>query len=326
MDFSNLFKNQPKVVQLLNNSHEKDRFVHTYLFSGPKGSLKMDAAYYFASLILCKNGGACGKCDDCKRLSRFVHPRLFLISPDGENIKKEQIENLEHEFSLTSDDKRVFIIKDIDKATPSASNSLLKFLESMSDDSYGVLLTENSFQVLPTIRSRSAIVQFQPMNNMVVYNHLLSNGIDETYAKIISHLTNNLSEGVCLSNNEMFPKLVNLVEDIGMSMESDNANLYLVFFEKGNFLLKADKKYHEYFLDLLINLQNDKIKYCYYLKEDIAFQYLLDTCTFRLSIDQEIKILDILLTFRQRLNTNVNIDLLYTEMFVKIENIYLREE
>lgn len=321
MDFSNLFKNQPKVVQLLKNSHEKDRFVHTYLFSGTKGSLKMDAALYFASLILCQNGGACGTCEDCKRLNRFVHPRLFMLSPEGETIKKEQIEYLEHEFSLTTEGKRVFIIKDIDKTTLAGANSLLKFLESLDDLSYGVLLTENLYQVLPTIRSRSAVVSFQPIDSSIVKEALLQRGIQEEQALLISKLTNNLSEGLELSKNPIFPQMIELVKKLGLEMETEEPKMYLTFIENGSFLTKLDKTYHGYFLDLFIQFQNDKIKYLYYMKEDIVFQDILDHLTLMLSKEQEIKILDILLTFRQRLKTNVQLDLMYSEMFVKIGKV-----
>ena len=136
-------------MKLINNSFNNDRLVQTYLFHGDKGTLKMDAALYLASLILCEAGGNCGVCDQCKIIERLTNPNVFIVSPDGDSIKKEQIDNLEHEFSLTSDSKRIFIIKDIDKATLASSNSLLKFLESLNENSYGVLLTENINLVIP---------------------------------------------------------------------------------------------------------------------------------------------------------------------------------
>ena len=51
MDFSNLFTTQPQVVKLINNSFQSNHLVNTYLFYGEKGTLKMDAALYFASLV-----------------------------------------------------------------------------------------------------------------------------------------------------------------------------------------------------------------------------------------------------------------------------------
>ena len=98
MDFTSLFNNQKTVVRLLRNSFDNDRLFHTYLFSGPRGSLTLDAAIYLASLILCDKGGACGSCEECVNIDKWSNEHLFIVSPDGDSIKKEQIEALEHEF------------------------------------------------------------------------------------------------------------------------------------------------------------------------------------------------------------------------------------
>ena len=129
MDFTNLFTHQQNIVEIINKSFKNNRISQVYLFHGEKGTLKMDAALYLASLILCEANGNCGICEQCKKIERLINPNIFMITPDGDTIKKEQVEQLEHEFALSSDYKRVFIIKDIDKATAAASNSLLKFLE-----------------------------------------------------------------------------------------------------------------------------------------------------------------------------------------------------
>ena len=41
MNFENLKKNQPSVVQLLENSFKSNRLSHVYLFSGVKEALKL---------------------------------------------------------------------------------------------------------------------------------------------------------------------------------------------------------------------------------------------------------------------------------------------
>ena len=192
MDFSSLFNNQKTVVRLLKNSFDNDRLFHIYLFSGPRGSLKMDAAIYLASLVLCNNGGACGSCEECINIDKWSNEHLFIVSPDGDSIKKEQIENLEHEFGYKSDHTRVFIIQQIDKATLTAANTLLKFLEDLPNNCFGIILTENINKVLPTIKSRSQIVSFLPIPSDVVKDELIQKGIEVEKAHIISKITNNL--------------------------------------------------------------------------------------------------------------------------------------
>ena len=92
MDFNNLFTNQPNIVKMINKSFNNNRLSQVYLFYGEKGTLKMDAALYLASLVLCEAGGNCGTCGQCKKIERLINPNIFIISPDGESIKKEQIQ------------------------------------------------------------------------------------------------------------------------------------------------------------------------------------------------------------------------------------------
>lgn len=318
MDFNNLFTNQPNIVKMINKSFNNNRLSQVYLFHGEKGTLKMDGALYLASLILCEAGGNCGVCEQCKKLERLVNPNVFIIAPEGESIKKEQIEALEHEFSLSSDNKRVFIIKDIDKATLASSNSLLKFLESLNDDSYGILLTENINSVLPTIKSRSISLHFSPKSKNIISEELIKRDIDGDLSRAISVLTNNTSEALEMSNDILLQQLVTIVKEIGVDIEDEDKNLSISFLEKGNILKQVEKKYHNYFLDLLINIQNDKIKKLLCINEGIIFEDTLDVCTLNLSRKTQVKILEILLSYKEKLKYNVNLDLMYTSMMIEI--------
>lgn len=321
MDFNNLFVNQPEVVKLINNSFNSDRLVQTYLFHGDKGTLKMDAALYLASLILCEAGGNCGVCDQCKRIERLTNPNVFIVSPDGDSIKKEQIDNLEHEFSLTSDSKRIFIIKDIDKATLASSNSLLKFLESLNENSYGVLLTENINLVIPTIKSRSVSVHFKPKSQATISDKLIKKDIDEDISRAIATLTNNVSEALEMANDKILLELIELVKNIGIAIEDNQKNLSLLLVENGNLLKQIDKNYHSYFLDLLIHIHSDKVKRLLCIKEGVVFENTLDMCVLNNDRDIQVQIVEILLAYKEKLKYNINIDLMYTSLMIEIGKV-----
>lgn len=321
MDFSNLFMNQSEIVKMINKSFKNDRLSQVYLFYGEKGTLKMDAALYIASLVLCEAGGNCGICSQCKKIEKLINPNIFIISPDGDTIKKEQVDNLEHEFALTSDYKRIFIIKDIDKATPAASNSLLKFLESLNDNSYGILTTENINLVLPTIKSRSISVHFTPKSSMTISNELIKRGVEADLSRAISRLTNNTSEALEMSKDIILSQMVNIVKTIGVDLEDYEKNISLSLLENGNILKQMDKKYHSYFMDLLIHIQNDKIKKLLCMNNDIVFEDTLELCTLNLEKDQEVKILEIILSYKEKLKFNVNMDLMYASMIIEIGKV-----
>lgn len=319
MDFTNLFNNQKTVVRLIENSFKNDRLFHTYLFSGPRGSLKMDAAIYLASLVLCDDGGACGKCDECVKIEKWANSHLYIISPDGDSIKKEQIEDLEHEYGFASDHARVFIIQNIDKATLTASNTLLKFLEELPENCYGILLTENINKVIPTIKSRSQIVNFLPISNKVVYEDLIKKGYNEEKANVVATLTNNRSLGIRYAKDKDIEKIINLVNELSASFEEGNSG-YIEFLKNANFLMNLDRDKNRMFFDLLIRIQNDKINILINRKENVVFKGLEFT-NIMLVKEIEIKLLEIILKFRERIDSNANLDIIYTQMFVEIGEV-----
>jgi DNA polymerase III delta prime subunit len=88
--FDTLLNTQKKVIKLFHNSLKKDRLVHTYLFEGAKGTAKLEAAYYLASLILCNSEDKpCMECEECRKILKEVHPSVFLVKPDNGVIKNQ---------------------------------------------------------------------------------------------------------------------------------------------------------------------------------------------------------------------------------------------
>ena len=309
---------QSDVVKLLHNSFIKNRIVHTYLFHGQKGTMKMEAARYFASLLLCENGGVCGKCPECESIMKNKNPNVFIIRPDGNTIKKEQIMELEHEFSRASDQKRVFIIEHIDYATPSSANSLLKFLEEANENNYGILITENINMVMTTIKSRSQVVSFNPISRTNIIEKLVELKIDCELASVISTLTNDPDEAFILSKDQSFKKMVNFVKLIGMSFESNQTNPILIFKNDGKDLLNEGKQVQEQFLDILITLQNDKIKYLINPETPLVFRELMESSVLSLDEATEIKILEIMIDLQSKIRYNLNVELALLNMLIEI--------
>lgn len=87
-------------------------------------------------------------------------PSLVIIEPDGMNIKKNQLQELERKFSSKPLYSKYnnYIILNADKMNESASNAILKFLEEPENNIIGFLIVNNKENVLPTIRSRCEII------------------------------------------------------------------------------------------------------------------------------------------------------------------------
>ncbi len=330
MDYSFLLKTQPKLVKLFDNGFKKNRLAQVYLLDGAKGTPKTQAAMYLANLLLCDTHNFCGECINCRRIKENVHPRIMIIEPDAQGaIKKDIIDTLENEYSYSGleEGTRVFIIKDIEKATLGASNGLLKFLEEMKENCYGILLTSNLSAVLDTVKSRTQIITLEKINNELLKEAYLSKGINDETAKILCTLTNNVKEGLELIENDQVNKTINLVKKISKTLLTDDEPV-LVMNEDGKFLLTCqDKSYHQIYMDLLITIINDELLYLLGEFQNMVFstsaseflEYEVD----KSKIDSKIllKQMEIMLEARKRLEYNVNLELFYMDLFIKCKKL-----
>ena len=322
MDFERFKKTQSKVVKLIENSFNKNRLVHAYLFEGAKGTLKMEAAYYLASLLLCTSPNKpCLECVECKRVLKQEHPRIYLVEPIGDVIRKDQIDDLIFEFSRKGLEEgvRIYIIKDIEKATLPAANSLLKFIEETKEGIYGVMITENISNVLSTIKSRSQIVSFNKVSREDALKEYAENGIDDETSRVLFTITNDTQEGVMLFNEGKVSKIIELVKLINKEI-SNEGNPYLAFFEnsKKYFDDWNDKKYHQIFLDLLITITNDRIYKLLGQDDNIVFVDEINEDNMNGDYKRIYKQVDTMVSFKGRMKFNVNLETMYMQMFIEV--------
>ena len=150
--------------RILKNTVIKNKCSHAYLIE-TNGYIKKEVlAKAFAKYLLCpysySNNFKCVNCTQCEKIDKSIFGELKIIEPDGMWIKKEQLLELQEEFKMKSimASKKVYIITDATKLNPSASNSMLKFLEEPSDNIVAILLADNIHQLLDTIISRCQII------------------------------------------------------------------------------------------------------------------------------------------------------------------------
>ncbi len=171
-----LFQENPS--NLLRHSFEGGRIAQTYLFAGKQSVGRMPVAKAFAALLQCKkptkdeNGllDSCGQCENCKRILNDSHPDVKYITPNGNEIKIEQIRELQDSAFLkpTLGMWQIFIIDPAEKLNISSSNALLKTLEEAPAHSLFILLASDTGAVLPTVLSRSEIVRFNSPSHQQV--------------------------------------------------------------------------------------------------------------------------------------------------------------
>ena len=157
---------QSAAVRALGSSISHASVAHAYLFCGPRSCGKTTTALAFASALNCADptpeGDACGLCMSCLRIQAGNDADVQLISPDGNQTKMEQMQEMIRSLNYAplSGKYRVFIIEQADTLNPSSENCILKILEEPPPYAVLILLSANPNSLLPTIRSRCRVVRF----------------------------------------------------------------------------------------------------------------------------------------------------------------------
>ena len=153
-----------KQTQFLRCAYEQKRLAHSYLFVDSDENRALNTAYWLACLFNCtgKNKPD-GTCQNCRQILSGNHPDVLLVGPEGkQTLGIDQVRPLKEELakSPVESSRRFFFINEAQKLTLSAANGLLNLLEEPIAPVVTILITNNSDQILPTIRSRTQIINF----------------------------------------------------------------------------------------------------------------------------------------------------------------------
>lgn len=146
---------QQETVQQLRSSAASGAPTHAWLFTGPPGSGRSNAARAFAAALNCEHGG-CGVCSSCRLVAAGTHPTVSLVSTENVSYRIEDV----RELIITAQDRpqghpwRVIVVEDADRMTERATNVLLKAIEEPPPQTIWILCAPSPADVLVTIRSR----------------------------------------------------------------------------------------------------------------------------------------------------------------------------
>lgn len=141
---------------------EQKRIPQALLITGNKGLGKQHMASQFAAALLCTaphaNGMACGLCSSCLLVHADTHPDLIRVQPEetGKGITIGQIRALITQLTLKPQFEtiRVVIINPADKMNNAAANAFLKCLEEPTERTVIILISEKLSKLPATIISR----------------------------------------------------------------------------------------------------------------------------------------------------------------------------
>lgn len=182
------------VVDRFRQTLASGRLASTYLFVGPSGIGKRRFALELAHSLICTESPEtalepCGVCESCRLFAAGSHPDLEVVGlpPDksalpislfiGDDEHRNQ-EGLCHRISLKPyyGRRRIAIVDDADHFSIPSANCLLKTLEEPPPSALLILLGTSPSRQLPTIRSRSQVVRFAPLDRAEIIRILLETG------------------------------------------------------------------------------------------------------------------------------------------------------
>jgi DNA polymerase-3 subunit delta' len=163
---------------------------HAYVFAGPEGSGKSLAARAFAAALLCRRGG-CGECRDCRLAEEDHHPNEFVVEPEGRDIHVDTVRGeVWHPAYRTAPEpgRKVFMIREADRLSPQAADTLLKVLEEPPADAVLLLLSARAHELPETVVSRCHVVTFTALPEGFVVTELVRGGSEEVRARLAARL------------------------------------------------------------------------------------------------------------------------------------------
>ena len=248
---------QTEVISILKDAVEASRMVdnktqsmtNTWLFTGPPGSGRSNAAIAFAAALVCKEGG-CSKCNDCMSTIIGTHADVELIKTAGLSIKIDEVRELISRASWAPSvaNYRVVVMEDADRLTESAANALLKVIEEPGLRTIWLLCAPTLTDVLPTIRSRCRHLSLRTPSTKAIAKLLTErDGVESSTADFVARASGGhigrarrlATDSTARENRSNIMKLPFMIKDVSSAFK---AAQFLVDAAKADALVDAEKK------------------------------------------------------------------------------------
>ena len=310
------FCNEQRIAyNILKNGVVNNKCSHAYLINTNGYNKGLDFAKAFAKMLLCNyNYSNCSNCVDCKQCNLIDNNSFVdfkIIDSDGLWIKKDQMDDLQDEFSKkpVSSSKKVYIINGAHNLNSSASNSILKFLEEPQEGIIAILVTDNIYGVLGTIVSRCQIINLNVIP--VVSDNMIVNVANELYDD-----SDKINSFINDSNSlEMINNVINFIK----YLNTNGLDTMLYLNELWNFNDSKD----DYLLsfDVMIMFYNDIIRYKLG-KNVLLIDFMDDISSFSsYNISYIMKCINLLIELKSDIYSNVNLGLLMDKFIIRMEDI-----
>lgn len=310
------------------------RIPQALLISGNKGLGKQQLAHQFAIALLCAkpmaDGLACGQCSSCHLVKAKTHPDLILLEPEepGKGIGIAQIRNLITRLTLKPqfETYRMVIVSPAERMNNAAANAFLKCLEEPTERTCIILITEKPAKLPATIMSRCQKLALTTPDKTTVVKWL-----GETLQKKAPP-TPLLFGNVALAQGAPLLAL-DYVNDNSLTLRNDCFEKWLSIAKQlGSPVSVAENWYKlpaaplifwmtSWIIDLIKCFYSANVENSY--NPDLSNQ--LQELTQQLELKGLYKLYDLLLAARERLDTQINKQLLFEEILIDWQELNRRK-
>ncbi|ADE19550.1 DNA polymerase III subunit delta [Mycoplasma crocodyli] len=224
------------VKKIIDNIFLNKKLSHCYLFNLINHTEDQEVLHYFISKIE-------GDDVDLKNTQNIY----TIEALDKKTIKKEDILEAFKNIDSTSqfdNKKKIIIIQNVDLATLNGINSILKIIEEPIQNSLILLTTSNISRVLPTIKSRSFLINvFASSNKKDAYDLFFNLTKSKRYSLMLCETFDNQEQAKELLDDKTKELALSLI----VALEKSWKNKYQLYtYLSSN--LTIEKKEFSYFL------------------------------------------------------------------------------
>ena len=283
---------------ILSNAINNKKISHAYLIETLGNNKGFDFALSFAKALLCPEGKtnnkSCKNCNQCKLIDDNNYIELEIIETDDLWLKKESIDKLQKDFNFKPivGKRKIYIIKNAEKIRENLSNTLLKFIEEPEEGIIAILITDNKSKILNTIISRCQVVSLKNINsNNLIDEEKYSNDLINSVIKFINYYEKNKIDTIVYAN------------DLFHSHMKDRNDYFLAF-------------------NLILMYYNDVLNYK--LNGNFSdFRNYIDDYTYinKLSIENILKKINIVIELKKTILNNVNVNLLIDKLLISFKKV-----
>lgn len=320
MEILDIYKGS-NVYDIIDKDIKNGMVSHAYLLSSDDYELLVEYSRCMAKQLLCEDN-ICDTCSNCMRVNHNTHNDVLIYPKEDSKqlLTNDILEIISSSYVASSENYKVFILKNFEKTNTQAQNKFLKTLEEPPKNVVFILLSTDIKSVLKTIVSRCKLINVRSLGlsdlTTIAESMDINAGVS---ASDLAKSARSLTTLVKLVNSSYYLNLRHDVVSVFTKMKHSKSMLnYIHSLTKYKDSLEVLSELNTVVLDLLyLKNNNSNISNAIYISD------LQDA-----SVEFSIKALNLIaLKIKEaitKVNSNCNVNLVYDNLLMYILEVKTR--